>query len=74
MKAFEKFVMHSVSNYGIYSNKLDQLQYVADLNFAYLYKGNFSRILSSYRVITPVLSSLCGRTREFTAEVMFRRQ
>jgi len=52
IKPFEQFMMYSISNYGMHSGKLNQLEYVADLNFAYWYIGNFTHIPASNRTLS----------------------
>lgn len=58
MQAFQQFVVYSLVNYGIHSDKLDQLQYAADLNFANWYASNHSHIPASYRGISQENSSV----------------
>lgn len=54
----QKFMTYSLMHYGVHSNTLDRLQYKADLNFVNWYIGNFNRIPSSRRGITPQNSSI----------------
>lgn len=57
-RAFREYKVYTFVNYGINSNKLDQLYYAADLNFATWYASNCSEIPAMYRGISQVNASV----------------